>query len=132
MDLKTYKTWEVIKMITENPKLKFKNYLGEEMVYALNYIRFFRNGENVSLYGIAGDEEWTLMQEPVDFMTAVKSGKRIKIEHELINHLDIFTEYNCLDDALNELVSYCNALDTKKVLTEGKFYIEEQEGENGN
>lgn len=125
MDLKTYKTWEVIKMITENKKLKFKNYLGEEMRYDCNRIRFFRNGKNERFYGIKGNEEWILVQKPVDFMTAVKSGKKIKVEHQLTKCLSISEDYCNVHNVFDVLGNILNDINIREVIAEGKFYIEE-------
>jgi hypothetical protein len=91
------KTWEMIKKLSENPKLRAtngkrtihigKNKLGIELIYD-NYggpIKYFPVGD-----------EWELVKEPVDFMTAVNSGKKIKpkfssVEERELNH-DYFEE----------------------------------------
>lgn len=125
--MKTYKTWEVIKMITENETLKFQNSLKEELKYSGHGIRMFESGEEIEIYAIRGDEEWTLIQEPVDFMTAVKSGKRIKVEHEAIKHFELkcTSEYLTLFVVVEELAKNLDSISLREILTEGKFYIEE-------
>lgn len=124
--MKTYKTWEVIKMITENPKLKFRTYCSDVFKDENGYIVF----ENIDCIdgfdgNFKGNEEWTLIQEPVDFMTAVKSGKKIKVEHILASHLDITKKYLTLKNLLDTLCYSYPSDAICDILTEGKFYIEE-------
>lgn len=87
---------------------------------------FFKNGENVRWDGI-DDTEWTLVQQPVDFMTAVKSGKNIKVEHEAIKHFELKCtfEYLTLFVVVEELAKNLESIGLREVLTEGKFYIED-------
>lgn len=89
---KTYETWEVMKMLTENPKLKFTANSGLEYTMGVDegyfYFKVFdNNGEYVNPDKYAGerfngnievDSVWTLMQEPVPFMEAVKAYKEGK------------------------------------------------------
>lgn len=91
---KTYKTWEVIKMLSENPKLRFRDCSYETVVIVgtgkgslgTSFLEVCESsfGDKTLDGNVDLESEWTLIQqEPVDFMTAVKSGKRIRIEHEL-------------------------------------------------
>jgi len=107
--MKAYKTWEVIKMLTENPTLKFRK----------NYSCTIMQSEDGHI--VDGNGEWVLVQEPVDFMTVVKSGKKIKVKHESI----IIFGFEYPRALLSKLVDGCNNLEFKEILTEGKFYIEE-------
>ncbi|MFR4584670.1 hypothetical protein [Clostridium cadaveris] len=129
--MKTYKTWEVIKMLSENPNLKFRTYCSDVFKSENGYIVF----ENIDCIdgfdgNFTGNEEWTLIQEPVDFMTAVKSGKKIKVEHILASHLDITKKYLTLKNLLDTLCYSYPSDAICDILTEGKFYIEEQEDED--
>lgn len=81
--MKIYKTWEVIKALTESPKLRFKNNIGsivttsndtnrivwekEEKEKENDFVMFNRavNCDNLHI-------EWTLVQQPISFMEAVK------------------------------------------------------------
>lgn len=126
--MKTYKTWEVIKMITENPNLKFRTYCSDVFKSENGYIVF----ENIDCIdgfdgNFTGNEEWTLVQEPVDFMTAVKSGKKIKVEHEAIKHFELkcTSEYLTLFVVVEELAKNLDSIGLREIITEGKFYIEE-------
>ena len=94
--MKTYKTWEVVKMLTENPKLMFKNERhggileysksGQEELVLLKdeeqkdfLITSLLKPVIKSANGNINDE-WTLIQQPVTFMEAIKAyseGKTI-------------------------------------------------------
>lgn len=123
--MKTYKTWEAIKMINENKTLKFISSSGVTLEHNWGFIGSFKDGENVSHYGINSSEEWTLVQKAVDFMTAVKSGKRIRVEHESIEKQFGFNDYKSILDFLRGLIQWFSSTEIKFILTEGKFYIEE-------
>ena len=128
--MKKYKTWQAIKMLTENPKLEFKasesRLFKEDGGYIVleNYNGDLANGFDNCF---TGNEEWALVQEPVDFMTAVKSGKRIKVEHEAIKHFELKCtfEYLTLFVVVEELAKHLDSISLREVLTEGKFYIED-------
>lgn len=89
------KTWEMIKKLSENPKLTFRNQrFGGVVGYmengALSWIKNAqRIGEEFTIHCLDQktahgnwDDDWELEREPVDFMTAVNSGKRIRpIDH---------------------------------------------------
>ena len=93
-----YKTWEVMKMLEENPKRKFEShYAGEKQTIELNengyfYFKIFKgNGEmqpsNMPAGGFNGNVsigyEWEEVRQPVHFIEAVKAyadGKTITCE----------------------------------------------------
>jgi hypothetical protein len=88
--MKKYKTWEAIKMLVENPKLKFKNTVeinGINLigVNGLVICWFTDDGAPISRFTPKLNElDWELIQEPVDFLTAVKAyseGKTIRCEY---------------------------------------------------
>jgi len=73
------KTWEMIKTLTENPNLKFKK-VGSDLIYYLKYNSISCTDGEISVK--SGDifdlkYDWELVREPVDFMTAINSGKPI-------------------------------------------------------
>ena len=85
-------------------------------------------------------------QKPITFMEAIKSGSRIRVEHELIDNFKPLMNADYLND--DYLESCCNILtkggyleindflsslgylfgeeSVTKILTEGNFYIEEK------
>lgn len=68
------KSWEVVKALSENPKRKFicKGVVAENISGDLVLSK-----EGVE-FGFCVNDEWEEIKEPVDFMTAINSGKRIK------------------------------------------------------
>lgn len=134
--MKTYKTWEVIKMLSENPKLKFKKHspgnsivLGAKVIGFSSFLKLCRTDftDKTLDNSMKLDEEWTLIQEPVGFMKAVQSGKKIKVEHEAIKHFELkcTSEYLTLFVVVEELAKNLDSISLREIITEGKFYIEE-------
>lgn len=128
--MKTYKAWEAIKAIEENEKLEFKNECGLVIKYEDFVIRFFRGDKNVERYGIP-DGEWTLIQNPVTFMEAIKAyneGKTIKC-----TWLEEGSEQSCFykpqeifgNYSFSELIDNDRAIITQTEILKGKWYIEE-------
>jgi hypothetical protein len=82
--MKKYKTSEVIAMLEENPKLKFKNGATALYVNASGYLEGENNGKcsldgNIKIFihkhdiGIFKTDEWELIQQPIPFLEAVKA-----------------------------------------------------------
>ena len=115
-------TWQMIKELTENPKLRFKNGLHvveisdktkaivwkSEDSEEAPFIIYSHSGSGVDNLHI----EWEEVPEPVDFMTAANSGKRIKHEG--------WDGYYFLHEALHILQNRDAALG----LINGKWLIE--------
>ena len=119
------RTWQMIKELTENPKLRFKNGLmsvveiGDKtkaIVWKSEdneeapFIIYSHSGSGVDNLHI----EWELVPEPVDFMTAVNSGKRIKHEE--------WELYRELGDVLDILGGASDTNIADKI--NGKWFIE--------
>lgn len=139
---KTYKTCEVMKMLTENPKLKFVTNNGFEYTMSVDggyfYFEVFdNNGEYVNPEKYAGGRfngnvepnlVWTLVQEPVPFMEAAKAyheGKAIRCEIECKAFTYKKSKYNewLSMEAICGKAKYLG-VSVKEILY-GRWYIEE-------
>ena len=83
--MKTYRTWEVIKLLTENEELKFNLINGPHITISMsdnNYIMLNgSDGGKISAVGnISINDLWELEQQPVTFMEAINSKGMIKAE----------------------------------------------------
>ena len=118
--VKTYKTWEVIKMLTENPKLKFKNKEGYGAAICGDMFNI-TGGTDVSRRFHIYDE-WELAQEPVSFMEAVNNALEncSKIKNEKWN------EYYTINQLFQKL-SYGYNDEYLKILLNGKWLTQEEE-----
>ena len=85
--MKKYKTWEVYEKLTVNKSLKFRR-VSDGKEYRMNDFDSLLPskviaGETCCWQGIKLLDEWELIQQPVDFLTAVKAyskGKTIRCE----------------------------------------------------
>ena len=100
------KTWEVIKALSENSKLKFKNTTSKNTmeIHQGDYVVVNTNGKHIGLNDFS---EWVLVQEPVTFIEAVNSDKRFKAE--------IWTKYYKILDVLDVLNGY-DGQDAKAII----------------
>lgn len=131
--MKKYKTWEVIKMLEENPKLKFEaaEELGEEKTISIKNNRICWGGKDrFPLYVLIGKKatEWTLVQEPVSFMEAVKAygkGKTINCEcqNDVFHYIPKYAEEDQAN--WNDLLANGEFQITSYEILNGKWYIEE-------
>ena len=118
-----YKTWEVVKMLSEDNELKF--YDREERIISGG------NGELIVKYlgedsCLDLDESWELIEDPVAFMDAIKAynkGKTIKCNFngDVLYYVpgDDFT-YNSLEDT----TGYCISL---QEILNGAWFIESED-----
>lgn len=137
--MKTYKTWEVIKILTENPKLEFeiinsqpsKN-KGKLFVSRTGYLRIVWD-INSDLKGIDGNitlnDKWILIQQPTSFVKVLKSEKRVKVEHEIMLGLiplePRLKDYERFSMLMMFLSKHLASDKLKEVILNGKWYIEE-------
>lgn len=136
--MKKYKGWEIAKLISEG-KLEGKKLMllieGEE------YNHHYRVNRNILMDGtrevgssILTDTkmEYTLCQEPISFMDCVSSNGNVRVDHELTNEL--FKHIHIPMNLSNVLFQITNHLesneDLKKVILEGKWYLEEADNED--
>ncbi|APM39437.1 hypothetical protein [Clostridium kluyveri] len=129
---KIYKTWEAMKMLTENPKLKFKVESGD----CTQTLLLVSGGIRVDCEGCYGcqtcslrlDGKWKEVQGPVTFMEAVESDGRVKVEHVLLSKLtkcreSTLKQYNPLCDLMYLLGRELLSSELKEVILNGKWYI---------
>lgn len=117
--MKTYKTWEVIKMISEDDSLEFKRVGKDTKLWGSDsYLQGSFKGKfgvdgNVNLNG-----KWELVPKPVDFITAINSGKKIKgekyISDEYIDIEEVVFELNRRTD-----IGILEAINGKWFIMEG-------------
>lgn len=128
------KTWEMIKELTENPEKEFVSISskdGEASVYATieHGTIFFRNsfGKSTALYFIDLNWKWEEVKEPVSFMEAVKSGKKVRVEHGFISEVhekeQFSNHYKHLTELLEVLGTSWSSNDARRILLDGKWYI---------
>ena len=126
---------------------EFKKELGEYEWFSSNkFLCWEDSGKKLELGDWESELKLIPIQKPLTFMEAVKSGGKIRIEHELIDKYKPLMNTNYLNDDYLELC--CNTLTkggyleisdllcalgylfgnekVSKILTEGKFYIEEE------
>ncbi len=117
---------EVIKELRENPRKIFRRKVdGLVIELGINDTLFWGSGyRHLSI-----SDEWEEVKEPVTFMEAVESGKKVRVEHPFIiepyeleqfsNHYRYFTEL------LEILGTEWDTAAVRSILLEGKFYIED-------
>lgn len=136
------KTWEIYKRINENPKemvekkfrlVKGVLFGGDENIVIGDVAQVARFGtgffglsdkDGCRIRDLTGFEEWEEIKEPVSFMEVVKSEKYFTVTHELIQHKHDFENMD-LHDFATELTNAFHSYQIKKILLEGKFYIED-------
>ncbi len=114
------KTWEMIKELSENSKKKFKRKTDGLEIRSM--CGRFNWEPGYTFLGV--NDEWEEVKEPVDFMTAIKSGRFIKVEHELITHCR-YSDYERLDLLMLDLADVYAESDLTEILENGKWYIED-------
>ena len=124
---------------------EFKEELGEYEWFSSNkFLCWEDSGKKLELGDWESELKFIPIQKPITFMEAIKSGGRIRVEHELIDNFKPVTNLNYLNDDYLELC--CNTLTkggyleisdllcalgylfrnetVSKILTQGKFYVE--------
>lgn len=120
-NMKTYKTGDVLNELFNNNKLKFQA-LGLTSKEPILKFLTSTDGQRIECLShsiaytndIFSDQLWILVQEPITFIEAVNSGKKIKYEK--------WQNFYNLHETLLELIQF-NFEDQKEILT-GKWYVE--------
>ena len=125
---------------------EFKDELEKDALKFLSnkFLCWEDSGKKLELGDWESELRFIPIQKPITFMESIKSGSRIRIEHELIDKYKPFINANYLNDDYLELC--CNTLTkggyleisdllcalgylfrnetVSKILTQGKFYVE--------
>ncbi|WP_461614338.1 hypothetical protein [Clostridium sp. Marseille-QA1073] len=135
--MKTYKTWEVIKMITEDKNKKFEATYGTDklLIYANNDGFFKIQTNNVACtHQLDGNlqirGEWTLIKQPVSFMEAIKAFSQGKTIKALRKNRE-YTVYKPVKHSAFTIYDYEGLIDTRRMpivpyeILYCEWYIEE-------
>lgn len=124
--MKTMKTWEMIKALTENPKKKFKSKCSNRTNVKVNGVLNVvweegkLDGEELT---VALDAEWEEIQQPVPFMEAIEAyhnKKTIRCESE-----DFDTRYYNPVVYIGAVIKDTTGIGiTSHEILNGKWYIE--------
>lgn len=136
------KTYEILEKIDKDPSLmigkRFRKTAGlwskesgiGDIAVVTEYGNVIHLGAekyNKIRINVNGFEEWEEVKEPVTFMEAAESGKRIRVEHEYIYDSLRFLkdEYSNLATFLWKLGEEMGSYSVRRVLLEGEFYTED-------
>jgi hypothetical protein len=114
------KTWEMIKELTENPEKEFTRKSDGLHIKTNEY------GELVWDSGyqfLRLHHDWKEIKKPVDFMTAIKSGKHVGVEYSGARYREM-----SLPNLFYELQQDYSDKTIRQMILHGKWYIECQEG----
>jgi hypothetical protein len=133
--MKKYKTWEVIKMLEQNPSAEFKCQYGQKIGIKEGILKWDTGAlfkiniegyadESMRTAGTLDRFEWELIQPSVSFMEAVKAyseGKTIRCEINAEKYI-----YKPLgEDCYNAVKDDENIAVSAKEILEGRWYVEE-------
>jgi hypothetical protein len=127
--MKKYKTWEAFKMLEENPKNKFTCFDNKrQMMLVLSVCDdgfvSITYDKNKSQLNSNINDEWALVQEPVDFIEAMKAyreGKNIYCLWGGYKYFYVHDKYG------NKLIDIAGTTISISEILEGKWYIQEDE-----
>jgi len=123
--MKTYKTWEAIKMLTVNLELRFKD--NENRILSNRHSALECMYHNRKIV-IDLDESWTLIQQSVTFMEATKafiSGQNVRVEYASSTDGELETVLFSQADASKPGIMKYNQNLTFYVIENGNWFIEE-------
>lgn len=113
--------WEVVKMLSENPQLTFKLSQATDTTLRVNEIGLLVDS-NDNCINIPVNTKWTLEQQPVSFMEAIKTFREGK---EIYCKLDKYTY--TFRTGFMELKDVDGNPITPREIVDGKWFIKEGE-----
>jgi len=117
----------MLEILAKYPEKKFNNkILGQVELYEGTLV-WLSNMEEVIMSNTVLKMEWEEVKEPVDFMTALRSGKKVMIKHhDLDGELNYMTEtYNDINDVMYNISNYFTAEGVREIFLNGEWYIED-------
>lgn len=118
------KTWQMIKEIIENPKKKYRPVNGIDGYVEFKNNQLVWNGQGqfgqVMIVTETDENEWEEVKEPVDFITAIKSGKCVGVEYSGAKY-----EEMSLPNLFYELQQDYSDKIIRQMILNGKWYIED-------
>lgn len=98
------------------------------------YLEWVDN-EPLKVFEFLMDTTFIPIQQPVSFMEVVKSDKKCKVEHKLMNcHFDEYSfnlkGYKFFSNVMETLGDVHTSRELRKIILEGKWYIEEIEADS--
>ena len=111
------KTWEMIKELTEDPNKEFVRKIDGM------HIKTNKHGELIWDSGhqfIRLEQQWEELKTPVDFITAVKSGKNISVRFSGANYSAM-----SLPNLFYELQQDYSDNVIRKIILKGEWYIQD-------
>ena len=116
------KTWQMIKKLTEDVDREFIREDGLIISTSIDDTLLWERGySHINLH-----DGWEEVKKPVDFITAVASGSRIRVEHDLVQEDPYYLlNYFCaMDEVVADLTEYFSE-DIREIIINGKWYIED-------
>lgn len=136
--MKKYKTWEALKLLTENPKLKFEDcntnariLIAEEPTSIVNKVTI--KNERPFNNNLLLQNNWILVQQPVSFMEAIEAYEKGKIVNcQVENKIFKYNPYKAngaeiFGDGGFEITDIKGNTITTIEILRGKWLIEEGE-----
>jgi hypothetical protein len=123
--MKTCKIEEAIKMLKEHNGLKFSN--GKDVIYSdfdgNDNLAIFINHHTLDLTHNIIFSEWTLVKEPVDFITAINAFGKGKTIHCILDNYKYI--YKSIKDNFATISDQWGDGVSASEILQGKWYIEE-------
>lgn len=130
--MKIYKTWEVIKMLTENKELIFKSMTCDTCLSIIHTKFISAKNKQYARLDINIDDKWTLIEQSVTWEEIMARNENCRVEHEIINESNFDEEYfqelqefNSFDKVIYILSNNLDDKQLKAIIKEGKWYLEQ-------
>lgn len=125
--MKEYSLQEVISIIENGEEYRSDSPLWEiKSIKKVNgNINFIYNGTKNDSVGVNANQRFIKVEQPVSFMDVVNSNKKCRVEHDFLKDSVWYNDYKEFEDMLYDLGKCYASVDIKKVILEGKWYLED-------